>query len=59
MPETREHCPHCWAPIQPEWMACPHCHHERADRCKGCGRSIPWTAKGRAAQPSEGEMLDG
>lgn len=34
--EEKPHCPGCSRAIEPNWIACPHCHTHLRERCHNC-----------------------
>jgi len=49
-------CPGCSRHIEPEWMACPHCHTRLKKRCHQCGRlmELPWNLCPYCTTPAPG-----
>lgn len=49
-------CPGCSRHIEPEWVACPHCHTRLKKRCHQCGRlmELPWNLCPYCATPAPG-----
>lgn len=49
-------CPGCSRHIEPDWMACPHCHTRLKKRCHHCGRlmELPWNLCPYCATPAPG-----
>ncbi len=49
-------CPGCSRHIDPEWMACPHCHTRLKKRCHQCGRlmELPWNLCPYCTTPAPG-----
>ena len=38
--EDRRVCPGCQRRVDPDYVVCPHCHHQLRLRCVGCGRLL-------------------
>lgn len=49
-------CPGCSRHIEPDWIACPHCHTRLKKRCHQCGRlmELPWNLCPYCATPAPG-----
>lgn len=49
-------CPGCSRHIEPDWIACPHCHTRLKKRCHHCGRlmELPWNLCPYCATPAPG-----
>ena len=49
-------CPGCSRHIEPDWMACPHCHTRLKKRCHQCGRlmELPWNLCPYCTTPAPG-----
>lgn len=49
-------CPGCSRHIEPDWMACPHCHTRLKKHCHHCGRlmELPWNLCPYCATPAPG-----
>lgn len=69
--EERRVCPGCQHRVDPDYIVCPHCHHQLRLRCVGCGRLLNtnwdvcpycglYSDRGAADEQTEsGELADG
>ena len=59
--EERPTCPGCGQRVQPDWQACPHCHHRLKKVCVNCDYllELPWNICPRCATSQVNYTSDG